>query len=176
MRADDVAIEAPCSEDWDRMRPEAGAQRRWCEQCERHVHDLSKMSERAARAFLRETAERDVCIAYVEDEAGELVFAPQPRIVPLARLASAATISMMLAACTPHGEPERAPRVELPESSSTVAPSSVIPCNTDTPTSGPASEASEPRSQAPREPRLVKGERKRTMGKPIKFHSPDGPL
>jgi hypothetical protein len=53
------------------------------------------MGEAAARAFLRETADRDVCIAYVEDQHGALVFVPEARIVPLARLASAATIAVL---------------------------------------------------------------------------------
>lgn len=126
MRAVDVPIEAPCSEDWDRMRSEPGG-RRWCEQCERHVHDLSQMGERAARALLR--SDRDVCIAYLEDQRGEIVFAPEPKIVPLARLASAATIALMLGACTPHGEPEQALQVELPESSTMLTPASVVPCS-----------------------------------------------
>lgn len=171
MRAEDVRIEAPCGEDWDAMRPEAGAQRRWCDHCERHVHDLSKMSERAARAFLRETATQDVCIAYVHDQAGEIVFAPEPRIVPLARLASAATISMMLSACTPHGEPERAMHVDVPERSMMMTPSSVIPCEA-APPSEPAKPPGEVRKDEPRKhpPRVehfaVKGKRVIVKGEP----------
>lgn len=171
MRADDVAIEAPCSEDWDAMRPEAGAQRRWCDHCERHVHDLSKMSERAARTFLRETATQDVCIAYVHDRAGEIVFAPEPRVVPLARLASAATISMLLSACTPHGEPERAMQVDEPERATMMTPSSVIPCES-APPSEPAPPPAEARKDEPRKhpPRVeqfaVKGKRVITKGGP----------
>ena len=159
MRADDVPIEAPCREDWDRMRSEAGDQRRWCEQCERHVHDLSKMGERAARAFLRESSDRDVCIAYFEDERGEIVFAPEPRIVPLARLASAATIAVLLGACTPHGEPEHSMQVELPESSTVLTPASVVPCK-PTNLATEREDATE-QAQAPRvESMPVKGKRK----------------
>jgi hypothetical protein len=119
MRAEDVVINDPCEQDWDGMRPEAGGQRRWCEHCERSVHDLSEMEEPAALALLRATAGRDVCISYVEDKDGEIVFGLGQNIVPLehvrrrpraqpvieiAKLASAASIAMVLGACTPHGK------------------------------------------------------------------------
>jgi hypothetical protein len=175
MRAEDVPIEAPCHEDWDRMRPEAGDQRRWCEHCERHVHDLSRMGERAARALLREMAGREVCIAYLEDEHGEVGFVPEPRMVPLSRLASAATIAMLLSACTPHGEPERALQVELPESSTMLTPSSVIPSNSY----DFSNEADPPAAEAPCDPPVVsqlpkKGRYKHKMGALPKRDDLDG--
>lgn len=141
MHERDVQIAGPCHEDWDRMAPEAGGLRRYCEHCDKRVHDLSAMDEGQARAFLQATAGSEVCIAYTLGEDDELVFArrrPEARrsadIVPLDRLrrassrprrsaaelpelgklAGAASVAALLSACTPHGE-DTAPKVDLPE-------------------------------------------------------------
>jgi hypothetical protein len=143
MHERDVQIAGPCHEDWDRMTPEAGGLRRYCEHCDKRVHDLSAMDEGQARAFLAATAGREVCIAYTLGEDDELVFARRPPkarerraadIVPLDRLrrsspppgrsspelpelgklAGAASVAALLSACTPHGQDD-APKVDLPE-------------------------------------------------------------
>jgi hypothetical protein len=191
MRTVDVEIEAPCDEDWDAMRVEAGGVRRFCERCQHAVHDLSGMDEARARAFLRATEGQPMCIAYVEDEAGEIVFedakpparpsATPSALIPLAQvrrrsrapaggLASAASLAVVLTGCTPHGEPQRTLQVDEPESASVVvAPTTVIP---DTPTvdAPPASDTDEldpgelePCEPEPRRPQK-KGRRKRTAG------------
>jgi hypothetical protein len=93
---------------------------------------------------------------------------PEPRIVPLARLASAATIAMMLGACTPHGEPEQALQVELPESSTMLTPASVVPCNSldfaNVGVETPQADAPPPPPVPRVEPLPVKGRLKRKMG------------
>jgi hypothetical protein len=184
VRADEIEIEAPCDEDWDGMRPEAGGRRRWCEHCERQVHDLSKMSEPAARAFLREHAGQ-ACVAFFEDETGELVFAPEPKLVPLervarrprlveaAKLASAASVAALLGACTPHGHDNRALRLDDDaEPTSVSAPNTVIPTATAEPPARAVEPGAPPIAEHPcesppaRRPRdlPIKGKPRRTMG------------
>src|SRR5690606_27315484 len=139
MRADEAAIASPCEQDWDRMRPEAGGRRRWCDHCERQVHNLSRMSEPAARALLGAMAGSDLCVAYYQDEAGEIVFAPEAEIVPLERvrrrpvieaamLVSAASLALLLGACTTYGEEVEALRVDdEPAVMVTAPPTTVVP-------------------------------------------------
>ena len=174
VRADEVPIGSPCEENWDRMRPEAGGRRRWCEHCERQVHDLSAMGEPAARAFLRATAGQDVCIAYVVDDADELVFGPE--IVPLervrrrpramveaAKLASAASLAALLGACTAHGDPASAEVVEDPAHAQLTAPVVLIPTAGAERASGSviSEEPCEPQSKPPK---LIKKGRYKRMG------------
>ncbi|MFO7566424.1 MAG: hypothetical protein R6X02_27525 [Enhygromyxa sp.] len=141
MRVEQIEIEAPCDQDWDAMRPQAGGRRRWCDHCERQVHDLSRMSEPAARAFLRANAGR-ACVAYLEGPSGEVTFAPAPKFVaperlarrsrPLveaAKLASAASIAVLLGGCAPHGDGQVI-RLDDAEATPTVAPLTVIPTAT----------------------------------------------
>jgi hypothetical protein len=142
MRGEDVVIDGLCEKDWERMRREHGGLRRWCGHCERQVHDISAMSEPAARAFLQATRGRDVCIAYFEDDRGEIEFAPRVAevIVPIARvrrrpaplveaakLASAASIAALLGACTPHGDDGQTIQVDNPVVTPTAAHGTVIP-------------------------------------------------
>jgi hypothetical protein len=183
MRLHEVPIEAPCEEDWDQMRPEAGGCRRWCELCEQRVHDLSAMGEAKARAFLTATEGRDVCIAYEHDSQGNIVFAPvrPPALVPLARLrrgpavevaklASAASLAAVLAACTPH-DPDPSVRVVSDPIDGHTQPMVVIPPRDalEPPTAHPdpgTPAVEEPCEPLPPPPRTLakKGKRKR-MGR-----------
>jgi hypothetical protein len=54
------------------MPTRAGGRERWCEGCERTVHDLSQHSESEARALLRRSA--SPCVAYAFDAAGRVQF------------------------------------------------------------------------------------------------------
>jgi len=82
MRADQITIPEPCHQDWDAMRPEG--QRRFCDQCTKHVHDLSAMTDAQARSVM---ASGDVCVRFTFRSNGELVhrplathwFRPRPR-------------------------------------------------------------------------------------------------
>ena len=105
MKASEIQIPEPCDADWDSMTPvERG---RFCGACQKKVHDLSAMPERDARAFLQ--SDDDICISYLSTADGEVRFQPS-RIVPLHRLArrasmaTAAGLSLALAACAPHGD------------------------------------------------------------------------
>ncbi|MCA9681303.1 MAG: hypothetical protein KC457_03840 [Myxococcales bacterium] len=130
MRSKDIPVSG-CRESWERMRVEGGGVRRFCDSCQTHVHDLSAMDERRARAFLTATQGMDLCLAYDHDERGRIVFADHaaPReapVVPISRLrrsqsparpsiaapapaqliqlAGAASVALMLGACTAHGD------------------------------------------------------------------------
>lgn len=105
MKASEIQIPEPCDADWEAMTPiERG---RFCADCQKKVHDLSAMPERDARAFLE--SDDDICISYLSNADGEVRFQPS-RIVPLHRLArrasmaTAAGLSLALAACAPHGD------------------------------------------------------------------------
>ncbi len=72
------------------------------------------MPESDARALLNADDDADICISYLSTAAGEVRFQPE-RVVPLHRLvrrasvATAAGLSLALAACAPHGD---GPRIE----------------------------------------------------------------
>lgn len=110
MRAADLPIARTCPIDLpDSFRDGARAQH--CSHCDTTVHVLSSMTEREAEAFLREAAERDVCITYLVRPDGGIHFRPEPAIVPISALRrrapaiAAAGLGLALAACAPHGTP-----------------------------------------------------------------------
>lgn len=117
MLVDDVRIQNPCHEDWSAMDG-AGA-RRYCGACERHVHDLSAMTESQARSLVQAagaTGER-LCVRYSVTREGSIRFAPPPPPAPTLvqirprtatprppALARAGLAAALLAACTPHAD------------------------------------------------------------------------
>ena len=168
------------------MQVEVGGVRRFCERCQHSVHDLSAMDEARARAFLRATEGQRMCIAYVEDEAGELVFRSptqpasliplaqvtrRPRASPTSTLASAASLAVVLSGCTPHGEAQRVIQLDDRDTASVAAPTTVIPVRA---VAAPAPAQSDDASVAEAEPcegnrraeptLAKKGKRKRTAG------------
>lgn len=105
MQASEIQIPEPCDENWDAMTPaERG---RFCSTCQTKVHDLSAMPESDAQALLE--SDDDICISYLSTAGGEVRFQPD-RVVPIHRLvrrasmATAAGLSLALAACAPHGD------------------------------------------------------------------------
>ena len=94
MRVNDVRIAEPCGQDWGAMQGDA--RRRHCLACDRHVHDLSAMDERAARRLLRRSP--NVCVRYVCRADGTVVHAERrlgrtllPRALALLGAAAVAT-------------------------------------------------------------------------------------
>lgn len=92
------------------MRPE-GAQR-FCDRCDKHVHDLSALTESEAQAVLAKRDGARVCVRYLVDVEGAVVFREPAPIVPVSALrrrpqpiVRAAAMALALAACTPHREP-----------------------------------------------------------------------
>jgi hypothetical protein len=97
MRRDDAPIATPCGADWTAMSPRGKA--RLCGQCDKLVHDLSAMTERAARALLETRPTEGLCIRYLHDATGEIWFgARAERVVPASRLARRGAAAMSAAA------------------------------------------------------------------------------
>ena len=86
------------------MAPVPGG--RFCKDCQKVVHDLSGMSEDAARALLESTPKERVCVRYVYDaHSGDVVFGARASerrsLIPehrLARLKSRVALAAAIAA------------------------------------------------------------------------------
>ncbi len=72
-----IRITRPCDEDWDAMR--GGTHRRYCDRCERSVHDLSTLTRLEAEILVsqRDELDRPPCVQYAVDGAGTLIFEPE---------------------------------------------------------------------------------------------------
>lgn len=135
LRKSELPISNPCDEDWGGMRRDPGA-RRFCDQCSKHVHDLTSMTEDEARDVLAQAGGERICVRYRVDGSGALRFREpaqktqiEPTLVPVAALrrrgapsrvapiaaAPAAVLAVALAACTPHGEAEEPEAIEVIE-------------------------------------------------------------
>ena len=80
MRREDLTIEAPCTKDWNGMKP-ADAKKRFCDECKMHVHDLASMTLREAKTLLTSDATEGLCIRYLYDQHGDVVFRDDPRLI-----------------------------------------------------------------------------------------------
>lgn len=131
LQAAQVEIQRPCPVDL----PEdfrGGARNRHCGHCDKTVHLLSSLTEAEATAFLEQSVGRDVCVTYLVDGGGKILFRPEPTIVPVSALrpprlgvAAAVGLGLALAACAPHDNP----RVE----SQVIQPADDAPCESKPP-------------------------------------------
>lgn len=80
MHSDRVPIGSPCSVDWGAMTGDD--RRRFCGQCNKHVHDLSAMREREAKALLA-TGDK-LCVRYTVKPDGTMRHRPTRRMQLLA--------------------------------------------------------------------------------------------
>lgn len=64
-----LQIARPCSMDWNTMSGDA--RKRFCAGCQKHVFNLSAMTEGEAKKFADETQGRE-CIAYVQADEGKI--------------------------------------------------------------------------------------------------------
>ena len=87
MKRDEVQIQSPCTASWAAM--EGDDARRYCGRCDKHVHDLSAMTEREARAVV---AQPNVCVRYTVDPRTRSLRHRSARRFVL-RAAAAATLS-----------------------------------------------------------------------------------
>ena len=71
MKRDDLEIPEPCDVPWDHMTGDA--QRRFCDQCTKHVHNLSELTRTEAEELL--ATRENLCVQYSFDTAGEVMFA-----------------------------------------------------------------------------------------------------
>lgn len=91
MKRSDIQIAKPCNQDWDTMTAEG--RRRFCSACKKHVQDLSKMSAAEAREVLAAPPSEGLCVRYLYDEFGNVMFdMVDTSIVPASRLVRAAKV------------------------------------------------------------------------------------
>ena len=99
----EVAIPEPCDMDWDEM-DDWSAKERFCQRCEKSVHNLSALTEVEAMTLLERTGWQ-ACVNFEVDEEGKVVYRkPDPtrlerQIEGALRLVAAAAIILPLAAC-----------------------------------------------------------------------------
>ncbi len=116
---EDVRIQSPCGVDFRKMT-RVEATKRFCAECRKHVHDLTAMTEDEAKALLDSPATDGLCVRYLADERGRIVFLPVPvqnltvrkRAVLAASMVAAAT---SLTACMGAMQPPPRPIVAQPE-------------------------------------------------------------
>jgi hypothetical protein len=85
MKRDDVPIEMLCGADWSAMAPQDAA-RRLCASCNTTVHDLSALAPTQVEEVL---SRGPVCVRYLYDRHGNMLFGPLPKdatLVPAAAL------------------------------------------------------------------------------------------
>lgn len=88
MKRTDLDIASPCTQDWNTMTTEG--KKRFCDACKKHVHDLSQMSEPEARAVVDAPPAEGLCVRYLYDAFGNVLFdMVDTRIVPASRLVRA---------------------------------------------------------------------------------------
>jgi len=105
MNRTDVPIASPCTVDWTTMT--LADRGRFCGQCRKVVRELAQLTEAEARALLASPPTEGLCVRYVHDTTGEIVF--RPDVVPVGRLARmkraaavalvAASLPMAVAGC-----------------------------------------------------------------------------
>jgi hypothetical protein len=89
MNEREVPLAFPCGKDFGSMASAEGG--RLCTECQTVVRDLSSMPEDEARALLEGAAAGRLCVRYLYDTAGRIVFAgsdeaSRAQIVPAFRL------------------------------------------------------------------------------------------
>lgn len=83
MDAKTLPITGPCPIDFDRSTFDQGAKQRFCDHCQKSVHNLSNMTRPEARGFLKANAGKRVCVTYKHDTDGKISYkspAPAPRL------------------------------------------------------------------------------------------------
>ncbi len=130
---------------------------RFCGDCKKTVHDLASMSKAEASVLLATTATEELCVRYLHDEMGHLVFVdtfrnrPIPLVALLRKRASqavaVAALGMSLTACmgamrrpnvVPPTKPLPVEPGPAPIAANTTAPTPTEPASATSPTSGAA--------------------------------------
>jgi hypothetical protein len=122
----EIPIARPCTADWSRMT--LADRGRFCGACRKVVRELAQMTERQARALLASPPTEGLCVRYVHDATGEILFR-RDDVVPAARLvrraamlALGAALPLASAACMGAAPAAMgAPPVVTPQSSATAA-------------------------------------------------------
>jgi len=130
-----LPISGPCPVEFDRSTFE-GQTRRFCDHCQKNVHNLSAMSRGEARDFLKENAGKKLCVTYRHDKGGKIAFKSSPpptpaadfvpaaslvrrsrpaatkRSLPMAPRSASLGLAAALAACTPHAKQDAQPETD----------------------------------------------------------------
>ncbi len=130
MNRTDLPIAAPCSADWSTMT--LADRGRFCGACSKVVRELARLTETEARALLASPPTEGLCVRYVHDATGEILFR-RDAVVPVSRLvrraamiALAAALPLSTAACMGAAPPPQpmmgaAPYIAPPPSASASA-------------------------------------------------------
>lgn len=93
---DDVRVQKQCHADWDAMTGDDA--KRFCSQCQKHVHNLSALSREDAERLIATSPK--LCVRYQPDAQGAPITKPSWRQPGRAVLAlAAAVMSSLLTAC-----------------------------------------------------------------------------
>jgi hypothetical protein len=91
-----INIPDPCPVAWRRLQRDGANPRRFCDTCNKHVHDLSAMTEREAAALI-ESARGELCVRVRCNRRGQPVFASNNRIRRfIERVACSGVLSSLL--------------------------------------------------------------------------------
>lgn len=123
------------------MKP--GDRKRFCGDCKKYVHDLSAMTRAEAREVLQSRPTEGLCVRYLYDVHGDVVFRdtiPASFLSRAKRIAAAATFPLGLAACS--GAPAEAPPPPMPMMGAIACP---MPEPQPEPTPAPSASASAPK-------------------------------
>jgi hypothetical protein len=108
MNRTELPITRPCQADWNTMT--LADRGRFCGECKKVVRELAQMTESEARAVLAAPPTEGLCVRYIHDATGEIIFRPEGvPLVPLSRLRrvryaaatalAAATLPLAAAGC-----------------------------------------------------------------------------
>jgi hypothetical protein len=96
MNRTDLPIATPCTVDWTTMT--LADRGRFCGECKKVVRELAQLTESEARALLASPPTEGLCVRYVHDTTGEILF--RRDLVPagrLARMGRAAAVAVAVA-------------------------------------------------------------------------------
>lgn len=145
-----------------------GDKSRFCGDCKKTVHDLASMSKAEASVLLAAPATEELCVRYLHDEMGHLVFVdtfrdrPIPLVALLRKRASqavaVAALGMSLTACmgamrppkvVPPTKPAPVEPGPAPVEGETTAPTPTEPASATSPTTEAAPTATPTKALAP---------------------------
>jgi len=126
MNRTEIPIASPCSADWSTMS--LADRGRFCGACRKVVRELAQMTEAEARALLAAPPTEGLCVRYVHDATGEILF-KRGDVVPFQRLVRSAA-AIALAAALPLATTAcmgAAPAPRVPGSTTAPTTSAVVP-------------------------------------------------
>ncbi|HEY8087064.1 MAG TPA: hypothetical protein VIF09_04450 [Polyangiaceae bacterium] len=126
MNRAEIPIVEPCTANWSTMT--LADRGRFCGQCRKVVRELAQVTEAEARALLASPPTEGLCVRYVHDATGEIVFrrdlAPVDRLARVRRIAATtlAAAALPLAAAGCMGAPQTHPLMGSPPPPQQVEP------------------------------------------------------